>query len=70
MFGPDGKIQEVTAFFRPLPAAAVALRLIGAGLARRKSPARAAVISVMASPLAFLTQAGDPVGTRLVRSAM
>ena len=29
-FGPDGKIREFTVFFRPLPAAALALRLIGA----------------------------------------
>jgi hypothetical protein len=65
-FGPDGKIQEATAFFRPLPAAAAALRLIGAGLARRKSPARAAAVSVMAAPLAFLARTGDPVGVRLV----
>jgi hypothetical protein len=28
--GPDGKIQEFTVFMRPLPAAAAALRLIGA----------------------------------------
>jgi hypothetical protein len=65
-FGPGGKIQEVTAFFRPLPAAAAALRLIGAGLARRKSPARAAAVSVMAAPLAFLARTGDPIGVRLV----
>ena len=70
MFAPGGKIQEATAFFRPLPAAAVALRLIGAGLARRKSPAKAALLSVMASPLGFLAQVGDPVGARVVRSVM
>ncbi|MGH3150874.1 MAG: nuclear transport factor 2 family protein, partial [Streptosporangiaceae bacterium] len=34
---PDGKISEMTVFFRPLPAAAAALRLIGAGLGRRRS---------------------------------
>ena len=35
-FGPDGKIKEFTVFFRPLPAAALALRLIGAGLVRAR----------------------------------
>lgn len=65
-FAPGGKIQELTAFFRPLPAAAAALRLIGAGLARKKSPARAAALSAMAAPLAFLTRTGDPVGVRLL----
>ena len=69
-FQPDGKIAEATIFFRPLPAAAVALRVIGAGLARRRSPARAAVVSVLTAPLALLARAGDPVGVRLVGSAL
>jgi SnoaL-like domain len=69
-FGPDGKIREFTAFFRPLPAAALALRLIGAGLVRRKSPARAMVVSGLTRPLAALSRAGDPIGVRLVRSAL
>ena len=68
--GPDGKIREFTAFFRPLPAAALALRLIGTGLARRKSPARAIVVSSLTRPLAAMTRAGDPIGVRLVRSAL
>jgi hypothetical protein len=68
-FGPDGKIKEFTVFFRPLPAAALALRLIGAGLVRRKSPARAVVVSNLARPLAIMTRAGDPIGVRLIRSA-
>jgi hypothetical protein len=69
-FRPDGKIAEATVFFRPLPAAAVALRMIGAGLARRRSPARAAVVSVLTAPLALLARAGDRVGAGLVRSAL
>ena len=69
-FAPDGKIRELTAFFRPLPAAALALRLIAAGLVRRKSPARAMVVSSLTRPLAALTRAGDPIGARLVRSAL
>jgi len=69
-FGPDGKIEEFTVFFRPLPAATEALRLIGAGLARRKSPALAILVSSLARPLAFMTRAGDPIGARLIRSAL
>ena len=69
-FGPDGKIREFTAFFRPLPAAALALRLIATGLVRRKSRARAMVVSTLTRPLAAMTRAGDPVGVRLVRSAL
>jgi hypothetical protein len=69
-FGPDGKIRELTAFFRPLPVAALALRLIAAGLVRRKSPARAMVVSGLTRPVAAMTRAGDPIGARLVRSAL
>ncbi len=68
--GPDGKIRELTVFFRPLPATAAALRLVAAGLGRRKSPARAAVISALTRPLAFMTRTGDGIGVRLVRSSM
>jgi hypothetical protein len=64
---PNGKIRELTVFFRPLPATAVALRLIGAGLGRRNSPARAAVISALARPLGFMTRIGDGIGVRLLR---
>jgi SnoaL-like protein len=66
----DGKIREFTAFFRPLPAAALALRLIAAGLVRRKSPARAMAVSGLTRPLVAMTRAGDPIGVRLVRSAL
>ena len=69
-FGPDGKIEEFTVFFRPLPAAALALRLIGTGLVRRKSPARAMIMSGMTGPLAAVTRAGEPIGVRLIRSAL
>jgi SnoaL-like domain len=62
----DGLIREFTVFFRPLPAAAAALRVLGTGLARRRSPVRAGVISALAAPLAFLARTGDKVGTRLV----
>jgi hypothetical protein len=69
-FDVDGEIEEMTVFFRPLPAAAVALRLIGAGLARRKSPLTATIISVLARPLAFVTRTGDRIGVGLIRSTL
>jgi hypothetical protein len=68
--GPDEKIREMTVCFRPLPATAVALRLIGAGLSRRKSPTRAAVVAALARPLGFMTRAGDGIGVRLVRPTL
>jgi hypothetical protein len=68
--GPDGKIKEFTVFMRPLPAAAAALRLIGARFGRRKSITKAVLISALASPLAFMTRTGDGIGVRLIRSAL
>ena len=69
-FGGDGRIAEITVFFRPLPAAAAALRRIGARLGRRTSHARGAVISILAHPLAIMTRIGDAIGARLLRGAI
>src|ERR1700704_4323203 len=65
-----GKIRELTVFFRPMPAIAVAMRLIGSGLVRPNSRVRAAVISLLTRPLGFLTRVGDRIGVRLVRPAL
>jgi SnoaL-like domain len=66
----NGKIRELTVFFRPVPAIAVAMRLIGAGLGRRKSRARAVVISALARPLGVMTALGDRIGVWLVRPTL
>jgi len=66
----NGKIRELTVFFRPLPAIAVAMRLIGAGLGRRDSRARAGVISLLTRPLGSVTAVGDRIGVRLVRPTL
>lgn len=66
----DGKIRELTLFFRPLPGTAAALRVIGAGLAMRGSPARAAAISAFAAPLGVMARAGDRIGVALIESSM
>jgi ketosteroid isomerase-like protein len=63
----QGKIREFTVFFRPLPATTAALRVFGTGLARPRGAARAALVSALARPLAFMAAAGDGVGVRLVR---
>jgi hypothetical protein len=68
--GPDGKIRELTVFFRPQPATATALRLIGIALVQHKSPIGAAIISMLARPLGFMTRTGDGVGIRLVRGTL
>jgi len=69
-FAPDGKIRRMTVFFRPMPAAAVALRAFGAALARPKSPARAALISLLARPLGLMAETGDGIGARIMRPVL
>jgi SnoaL-like domain len=62
----NGKIQEMTVFFRPLPSIAIAMRLIGTGLGRRKSRGRGAAIGALTQPLGLLTAVGDRIGAALV----
>jgi SnoaL-like domain len=66
----DGKISELTVFFRPMPAIAVSARAIGEGLGMRRSRTRARVISMLIRPLVLLTRVGDRVGARLVRPTL
>lgn len=63
----DGLIEEMTVFFRPLPASTAAMRRIGEGLGRRKSDMRARVLNSMVAPLAFMSRTGDRVGVRLLK---
>jgi SnoaL-like domain len=65
----SGKIRELTVFFRPMPAIAVAMRLIGTGLGRRKSRVRAQAISLLTRPLGLMTRLGDRMAVRLVGPA-
>ena len=63
----DGQIEEMTVFFRPLPASAAAMRRFAEGLARRRSGFRARTIGSMVAPMALMTRTGDWLGVRLVR---
>ena len=63
----DGLIEEMTVFFRPLPATTAAMRQIGRGLGRRKSKLRGRLINTMTAPLALMTRAGDRLGVRLLQ---
>lgn len=69
-FNENGKISELTVFFRPLPAIAVAMREIASGLGRRKGAGRARAISVLTQPLGLMTEMGDRAGVRLVGPAL
>lgn len=63
----DGLIEEMTVFFRPLPATAAAMRRIGGGLGRRKNKFRGTLISTMSAPLALMARTGDRLGVRLLQ---
>jgi ketosteroid isomerase-like protein len=66
----QGKIRELTVFFRPFPAIAVAMRLIGTGLGARKSKGMALAMSALTQPLGPLTAVGDRIGAALVKSTL
>jgi len=66
----DGRIRELTTFFRPITALAVAARGLGSALGKRRSARRARLISLAAVPLVVLVRIGDKVGVRLVRPAL
>jgi hypothetical protein len=63
----DGLIEEMTVFFRPLPATTAALRRFGAGLARSKGAIRAGVIGAAVAPLALMTRTGDRLVVPLLK---
>jgi hypothetical protein len=65
--GDDGLIEEMTVFFRPLPATTAAMRRIGQGLGRSKSTLRARTIGTMTAPMAFMARTGDRIGVRLLK---
>ncbi len=63
----DGLIDEMTVFFRPLPATTAAMRRIGQGLGQQRSRFRGRMITAMATPLAFMARTGDRAGVWLLR---
>lgn len=63
----DGLIEEMTVFFRPLPATSAAMRRIGGGLGRRKSKFRGHLINTVSAPLALMARTGDHLGVRLLQ---
>jgi hypothetical protein len=62
----DGLIEEMTVFFRPLPATTAAMRRFGQSLGRNKSTLRGRMISSMVAPIAFMARAGDRIGVRFL----
>lgn len=69
-FADDGRIRDLTAFFRPMPALAVAARGLGRKLGRRRGPITSRLISALVSVLVVMSRIGDATVVRLVRSAV
>jgi hypothetical protein len=63
----DGLVDEMTVFFRPLPATTAAMRQFGEGLGRRKNKFRGRLIGALTAPLALMARIGDRVGARLLK---
>jgi SnoaL-like domain len=63
----EGRAVEFTVFFRPLEGITVLLSALGKGLARRRSPARAALAGAASAPLVALSRATDRIAPRLVK---
>lgn len=66
----DGLIEEMTVFFRPLPATTAAMRRVGEGLARRESTLRGRSLNLLAAPMALMARFGDRVGVRLLKAQL
>ena len=66
----EGRIRELTVFFRPLPGTTAALRLIGRALGARKSSARGRLIAALATPIGAMSAFGDRLAAALVRPAL
>src|ERR1700756_4786909 len=60
----DGLIEEMTVFFRPLPAATAAMRRIGGGLGRGRSKVSGPLIRTITAPPALMAPSGGRGGGR------
>jgi hypothetical protein len=63
----DGRIEELTLFFRPLPSIAVAMRALATKLAGHKRPIFGKLAAAVVSPLVLYTRTNDKMVARLVR---
>ena len=62
----QGRIRELTVFFRPMPGLAVASRALGAALGRQRSPLLGRLMSILATPLVAQSRSSDRFAARLV----
>jgi hypothetical protein len=66
-FDGEGRVKEITVFFRPFPAVAAFLSPTGPKLARRRGgPGRAAILSAGAAPVSALMRTTASTGPKLL----
>lgn len=65
-FNEAAEISAMVVYCRPFPAAAAALRVLGAGLGRRESERRGSLVAALTLPLDGMARLGDPIGARLL----
>ena len=68
-FGDEGRIREMTIFFRPLPGLATLAAALAGPVARRRGRALAVVLGLLARPMAAQTRYGDALVGRLLGPA-
>jgi hypothetical protein len=62
-----GRVRQITTSVRPLPGLATLTNGLVTRMARRRSPGRLVVASILVAPLAFLTRSGERIVAPLVR---
>lgn len=66
-FDDQGKVREITVFFRPFPGVAAFLAAMGPKIGRRRGgPGRAAILAAAGAPVSGLMRATAATGPRLL----
>ncbi len=66
-FDEEGRVREITVFFRPFPAVAAFLTAMGPKLGRRRGgPGRGAILTAAGAPVSALMRATAATGPRLL----
>ncbi|HEY1457425.1 MAG TPA: nuclear transport factor 2 family protein [Solirubrobacteraceae bacterium] len=62
----QGRVSELTLFFRPLPALPALAHSLAGPLIAARSPMRARLLKLLIGPLVLMTRVGDRIVTRLL----
>ncbi|MFL5909182.1 MAG: nuclear transport factor 2 family protein [Gaiellaceae bacterium] len=62
----QGRVRQLTVFFRPMAGLAVASRTMAAALGRQRSPLRGRIMAALATPLVAQSKSSERFAARLV----